>query len=123
MGVTPKPNLQLVYVSDTERSRKFYEKIFKTKPVFVSPRYVAFQVGSEAVFAIWSGGAKPVRDAPRYSEIGIMLPKNEDVDALFAAWQTDSTLEVVEEPHDAVFGRTFLVKDPDGHRIRVCPMD
>jgi hypothetical protein len=30
---------------------------------------------------------------------------------------------VVEEPHDEVFGRTFVVADPDGNLIRVSPID
>jgi predicted enzyme related to lactoylglutathione lyase len=30
---------------------------------------------------------------------------------------------VVEEPHDDVFGRTFVITDPDGNLIRVSPID
>ena len=29
----------------------------------------------------------------------------------------------MEEPHDDVFGRTFVVTDPDGNLIRVSPVD
>jgi hypothetical protein len=29
----------------------------------------------------------------------------------------------VEEPHDDVFGRTFVIADPDGNLIRVCMFD
>lgn len=57
------------------------------------------------------------------SEIGIMLPSNAAVDQLFKEWQNNKDIVVVQEPYDAVFGRTFLVKDPDGHIIRVCPLD
>ncbi len=119
-----KANLQLVYVSDIERSTNFYKMIFKSDPVFSSPRYVAFTAGLEALFAIWSGGEKPDASIPRFSEIGIMLPSGKDVDHLFEEWQRDNAeIIVVQEPYDAVFGRTFLVKDPDGHIIRVCPLD
>ena len=123
MTISPKPNLQLVYVSDIERSTAFYESIFKSKPVFSSPRYVAFSAGGEAVFAIWTGGTKPDVSAPRFSEIGIMLPTSEDVDRLFGEWRKNADINVVREPYTEVFGRTFLVRDPDGHIIRVCPMD
>ena len=110
-------------MSDVERSTKFYSKVFKAEAVFTSPRYVAFQADGEDLFAIWSGGEKPVENAPRYSEIGIMLPKNEDVDALYKEWQAEPDIEIASEPYDEVFGRTFLAKDPDGHVIRVCPLD
>ena len=118
-----KANLQLIYVSDIERSTNFYKMIFKSEPVFSSPRYVAFSAGSEALFAIWTGGEKPDSNAPRFSEIGIMLPSNKDVDLLFEEWRYNSEINIAQEPYDAVFGRTFLVKDPDGHIIRVCPLD
>ena len=43
------PNLQLIYVSDIERSTFFYKTIFKKDPVFTSPRYVAFSASGEAL--------------------------------------------------------------------------
>lgn len=123
MTISPKPNLQLIYVSDIGRSTKFYEMLFNSKPVFSSPRYVAFSAGGEALFAIWTGGTDPDPLIPRFSEIGIMLPSNEDVDALFEKWKQNSDINILKEPCTEVFGRTFLVQDPDGHIIRVCPLD
>jgi hypothetical protein len=29
----------------------------------------------------------------------------------------------VQKPHDAVFGRSFVIADPDGNLIRVSPID
>ncbi|WP_142416125.1 VOC family protein [Bartonella massiliensis] len=119
------PNLQLVYVSNIEHSTAFYKFIFKKEPVFISPRYVAFSSSGDALFALWSGGDAPKENVARFSEIGIMLPHGEDVDKLYAEWQEQTTVEinVLKEPYTDVFGRTFLIKDPDGHIIRVCPLD
>jgi predicted enzyme related to lactoylglutathione lyase len=123
--ISPKPNLQLVYVSDIERSTAFYKTLFNCEPMFSSPRYVTFAADAkgEAVFAIWTGGTKPDIAVPRFSEIGIMLPSNEDVDRLFEEWQKNPDIKITREPYTEVFGRTFLVEDPDGHIIRVCPLD
>lgn len=118
-----KPNLQLVYVSDIKRSTAFYETLFNSDPLFSSPRYVAFSAGGEALFAIWTGGTTPNVAAPRFSEIGIMLPSNEAVDRLFEEWQKNPDIKIRQEPCMEVFGRTFLAEDPDGHIIRVCPLD
>lgn len=123
MTINPKPNLQLIYVSDIKRSTEFYTMLFKADPVFVSPRYVAFSAGSEALFAIWTGGVTPDKGVRRFSEIGIMLPSNEDVDNLFKEWKKNTNITIVQQPITEVFGRTFLVEDPDGHIIRVCPVD
>jgi len=123
MTINPKPNLQLIYVSDIKRSTNFYKMLFKAEPVFSSPRYVAFSAGDEALFAIWTGGTTPDVTIPRFSEVGIMLPSNEDVDRLYEEWKQNPTIKVVQEPQIEVFGLTFLVQDPDGHIIRVCPLN
>jgi predicted enzyme related to lactoylglutathione lyase len=44
------------------------------------------------------------------------------VDEVFANWVSKG-VRVVDEPYDAVFGRTFVVSDPDGNLIRVSPID
>jgi len=123
MNSPVKPNLQLIYVSDIDRSKNFYKWIFKSDPVFASPRYVAFASGGETFFALWTGGEKPDTSVPRFSEIGIMLQSNNDVDNLFEEWKKNAEINILREPYDEVFGRTFLIKDPDGHIIRVCPVD
>jgi hypothetical protein len=60
---------------------------------------------------------------PRTSELGLMVPPSvAAVDDVFAEWQAKSVI-VVEEPRDEVFGRTFVIADPDGNLIRVAPVD
>ncbi len=52
-----------------------------------------------------------------------MVPRaTADIDEVYARW-TAKAVTVVEEPHDDVFGRTFVVADPDGNLIRVSPLD
>lgn len=46
----------------------------------------------------------------------------EGVDQIFAEW-TAKGVHVAEESHDAVFGRTFVITDPDNNLIRVSPVD
>lgn len=123
MTSSVRANLQLIFVSDIERSTALYKKLFQAEPIFTSPRYVAFSAGAEALFALWTGGETPDPQAQRYSEIGIMLPNQEDVAKLFEQWQNIPDLSVLREPYTEVFGLTFLVRDPDGHVIRVSPLD
>ncbi|MFH8236782.1 VOC family protein [Streptomyces sp. NPDC018321] len=118
------PNLFLVYVTDTERSTAFYSDLIDMKPVMVTPRYVPFEVAPGVVFALWSGRTDQISpQTPRTSEIGLMFPGPASaIDDLHTTW-TAKNATVVEPPHDEVFGRTFVVADPDGNLIRVAPVD
>jgi predicted enzyme related to lactoylglutathione lyase len=41
----------------------------------------------------------------------------DDIDATYAAWRA-SDVEMIDEPNDQPFGRTFLFRTPDGHVLR-----
>ncbi len=118
-----KPNLQLIYVSDITASTDYYQRIFNAEPFFVTPRYVVFKIDGEADFALWSGGEVPDKNAPRYSEIGMNLDSNAEVVALYDEWKNLDTIQIHQELAVEVFGQTFLVKDPDGHIIRISSKD
>lgn len=120
----PAPNLFLVYVRDAEAATAFYRNLFDIEPSFTSPRYVAFDVAPGVLFAVWTGRSEhAVPETPRTSEVGLMVPGGPSaIDALFTEW-VDKGATVVEEPYDEVFGRTFVVADPDGNLIRVSPVD
>ncbi|SDC92461.1 hypothetical protein SAMN05216410_2561 [Sanguibacter gelidistatuariae] len=118
------PNLFLVYVTDVVRATDFYRDLFEIEPVMVTPRYVSFEVAPGVLFALWSGRADQVTaEVPRTFEVGLMVPGSAAaVDEVFARWVAKG-VTVVDEPYDEVFGRTFLVADPDGNLIRVSPID
>ncbi|WP_020018263.1 VOC family protein [Promicromonospora sukumoe] len=120
----PAPNLFLVYVTDVERATAFYGDLFEIEPVMRTPRYVPFEVAPGVLFALWGGQSDGLTArTPRSSEVGLMVERSAAaVDDVFASWVAKGAT-VVEEPHDAVFGRTFVVADPDGNLIRVSPLD
>ena len=118
------PNLFLIYVTDVARATRFYSALFGMSPQMTTPRYVPFEVAPGVLFALWSGRAGEVTvEAPRFSEVGLMVPGSADaVDAIHDEW-VGKGVTVVEAPHDEVFGRTFVVTDPDGNLIRVSQLD
>lgn len=118
------PNLFLIGVRDAESATAFYSDLFEIEPTFTSPRYVAFEVAPGVLFALWTGYSQDaVPSTPRTSEVGLMVPGGAAaIDEAFTNWVAKG-VQVVEEPHDAVFGRTFVVTDPDGNLIRVSPVD
>jgi predicted enzyme related to lactoylglutathione lyase len=120
----PAPNLFLIYVSNAEAATAFYSDLFDIKPTFTSPAYVAFEVAPGVLFGLWSRRSEhAVPATPRTSEVGLMVPRSgSSVDDVYAHW-TGKGVHVVEEPYDDVFGRTFVIADPDGNLIRVSPVD
>lgn len=120
----PAPNLFLIYVRDAEAATAFYSDLFDIEPTFTSPRYVAFEVAPGVLFALWTGRSEDAEPrTPRTSEVGLMAPGSTSaIDEIFDVW-TAKGVHVVEEPHDDVFGRTFVITDPDGNLIRVSPVD
>ena len=120
----PSPNMFIVYVTDAPASARFYSDLFDMKPSFETPRFVAFDLASGIQLAVWAGASDTVtRAAERTSEVCLALPGGAEViDEQYRTW-VERGVDVVAEPHDDVFGRTFVVADPDGNLIRVAPVD
>ncbi|WP_432093275.1 VOC family protein [Streptomyces sp. bgisy100] len=120
----PAPNLFLIGVRDAGTATAFYSDLFEIEPTFISPHYVAFEVAPGVLFALWTGYSEhAVPSTPRTSEVGLMVPGGATaIDEIFTSWVSKG-VHVAEEPHDAVFGRTFVITDPDGNLIRVSPVD
>jgi predicted enzyme related to lactoylglutathione lyase len=118
------PNLFIVYVTDIERATNFYRDLFEIEPVMITPRYVPFEVAPGVIFALSNRGGEQVDPkTPRSFVVGLMVPRTEAaVDDVFAAW-TAKGVTVAEEPHDEIYGRTFVITDPDGNPICVTPVD
>ncbi|MFG2733738.1 VOC family protein [Streptomyces harbinensis] len=114
----------IVYVTDAPASARFYGDLLEKEPSFVTPGYISFDLGPGADLALWSGqldGQDPA--VSRTGEVCVCLPGGpEEIDRRYATW-TAKGVRVVSEPCDAVFGRTFVVADPDGNLIRVAPVD
>jgi predicted enzyme related to lactoylglutathione lyase len=120
----PAPNLFILYVTDVQRSAHFYSDLFGLSPKLTSPRFVAFPIADGVDLALWSGQAHSVgSDVPRTSEVCLNVPGGSaEIENYYRAW-TAKGVHVVQEPHDDVFGRTFVIADPDGNLIRVAPVD
>jgi catechol 2,3-dioxygenase-like lactoylglutathione lyase family enzyme len=113
----PHLGFVLLFVSNPQKSRIFYQELFGISPIEESPTFVMFALKNGVMLSLWSKyTAEPrVEFSPGAMEIGFPA---EDVDALYEKW-SNKHLTVAQKPTDMDFGRTFVVLDPDGHRIRV----
>jgi len=124
--ITPKltPNLILLYVTDTGRSSQFYQNLLGRAPLASFPNYVAFEFENGLNLGLWSTKAANFVSSGtgHRAELAFMVEGDEVVDKLYEAWRAAGVI-IEQEPMTAVFGRTFVGLDPDGHRLRVCIPD
>ena len=112
----------IVYVTDIDRSVEFYSDLLELETDFVSPRYVTFALADGVALALWAGNSEALASATaRTTEVCLNINRDEVMD-VFQAW-SDKGVDVIKEPHQDVFGTTFVVTDPDGNQIRVAPID
>ncbi|AKK07189.1 lactoylglutathione lyase-like lyase [Corynebacterium mustelae] len=114
----------IVYASNLDASVAFYTKLLNLETSFESPRYVTMDLASGVSLALWTGESDSLMNAgSRTSEVCVNLGGGEqEILATYDEWVKQG-VSVLEEPHDDVFGKTFVVADPDGNRIRVAPID
>ncbi|MDN3506629.1 MAG: VOC family protein [Simkaniaceae bacterium] len=113
---TPSLGFTLLFVSNPKKSGLFYQEVLGIKPIEESPTFVMFALKNSVMLGLWSKHtAEPRVDAPA-GALEICFP-SDDVDALYEQWGK-MNMTIAQKPTDMDFGRTFVILDPDGHRIR-----
>ncbi|WP_037080016.1 VOC family protein [Neorhizobium vignae] len=118
------PDFTILFVDNPLASADFYQSLFGTEPVEKSPTFALFVLNTGMKFGLWSRHtAEPsVTAGTGASEICFKLDKAAGVDEVYADW-TSRGLRVLQTPVELDFGYTFVVTDPDGHRLRVYAMN
>ena len=97
-----------VTTDDVPRARRFFtEKLGLGTEMDEGDSFSQFTTRDGTLWAVMG---KPPHAAPKSAELYLLV---EDADAAYRTWQ-ERGVEMVTEPHDEPFGRTFAFKDPDG---------
>ena len=114
------PNFVILYVDNPPKSAAFYQDLLGRAPVETSPTFALFVLDAGFKLGLWS--RHTVEPAARVTgggnELCIAVDGNQRVDELFADWGARK-LTVAQTPEEMDFGYTFVVLDPDQHRLRV----
>lgn len=121
-AVTSSPGFISIAVTDVVRSADFYER-------YLGAVRDTFDFGPEAVaFVGWptfaiSSVRRPGQSvgSPASSTIQLWW-RASDAQALYEAAAAGG-VAILAEPFDGPFGRTFVMADPDGHRVTVYEKD
>lgn len=115
----PSFNVVVLYVKDINVSKTFYSALLGCSPKELSPTFMSYQLDSGMVLELWQLDKvhPPASITGGGSELCIVLPDYDAVNRLYEEW-TGRGVEFAQPPVKAVFGLTFVAKDPDGHRLR-----
>ena len=100
-----------IIVKDVAEATAFYQDTLGFTLEGASPTMAQFETQGGAVLGV------QISDLPGEQpfEVAFIV---EDVDATYAAWKARG-VEMLEEPNDRPFGRTFVFRAPQGHLLRV----
>lgn len=111
-------NYLLLAVRDPLKSAELYSKLLGREPVEKTPTFVLYVLPSGLKIGLWvADDMKPKPNAAGGVEISFTEDSKDAVRATFEEWKKLG-LKVLQEPTDMDFGFTFVVEDPDGHRLR-----
>ncbi len=113
----PTLGITLLFVTNPQKSSLFYQEILNLKPIEESPTFVMFALKNGIMLGLWSKYTAEPRVEVAAGALEICFPA-ENVDALYEEWGK-MHVTVAQKPTDMDFGRTFVILDPDGHRIRI----
>ena len=118
------PNLIILYVKDPAESAAFYRNILSREPAVEAPNFVAFPLDGGFTLGLWRrSSVEPQPSAiGNRGELGFMVEGPGAVEKHYKDWKARG-LPIAQELTTMDFGPTFVVLDPDGHRLRVCEPD
>jgi catechol 2,3-dioxygenase-like lactoylglutathione lyase family enzyme len=115
----PTPDYILLYVENPAASARFYAELLGRQPVEASPGFVLFVSASGAKLGLWA--RSDVQPQPSNAidgaEIAFTLTDAAAVHAAHDDFRVRGW-RIAQPPTEMDFGTTFVMLDPDGHRLR-----
>ncbi len=108
-----------LYVKNIGKSLEFYKAILELDPVAQQPGFAMFVLPGGLKLGLWqTATVEPEAEVTGGGgEYCIALPDADSLDSHFAAAR-EAGLHVTQSPTQMSFGLTYVVEDPDRHRIR-----
>ncbi len=118
------PDYALLYVDDPRKSAAFYGRLFGLQPVEAGPTFCLLVLGERLKLGLWKRAdvIPPTAVRGGGGELAITVKDEARVNALHGEWAS-AGVPVVQPPKRLDFGVSFVVQDPDGHRLRVMALD
>lgn len=109
----------ILYVKSVPESAAFYRRVLAAEPFEEHPTFASFQLADGHFLGLW--GEPGVQPAPvgsgARSELCFDAADRADLEAKLGSW-TAAGAALAQGITTMDFGETFVVTDPDGHRLR-----
>lgn len=103
-----------IVVQDLASATAFYRDTLGLpvdEPASIPGQFTQFKLDGGAILGLQSWTEVP---GGQLFEPAFLV---DDIDATYAAWKARG-VEMIDEPNDQPFGRTFLFRTPEGHALR-----
>ena len=111
-------NYLLLAVRDPLKSADLYTKLLGREPVEKASTFVLYVLPTGLKIGLWlANEMEPKPNSAGGVEISFSEDSRDAVRATYEEW-TKLGVTVLQEPTEMDFGFTFVVEDPDGHRLR-----
>ncbi|MBI5568217.1 MAG: VOC family protein [Chloroflexi bacterium] len=110
--------IAVLRVQDLAKERIFYHETlgFPIDETESTPTFVMLKTAGPAWLALEDVSKQPEKAAPAGGvEIGLIV---DDVDRVWQEWQAKG-VNLLTQPQDMPYGRTFDARDPEGHSLSV----
>lgn len=113
-------NFVLLHVADPVASSDFYSGLLGKPVIESSPGFAMLPLSDAVLLGLWlASEADPSGiGKPGASEVSFDVADVPALQKLHSDWAAKG-LPILVAPVEMPFGHTFVVADPDGHRIRV----
>jgi predicted enzyme related to lactoylglutathione lyase len=110
----------VLYVEDIKTSTEFYTELFSCEAKSLSPTFVSINLVSGPLLELKQRAETlpPSDTTGGGTELSIGASSKESVMEIYDAWAANGVV-CLQPPTELIFGTTFVVLDPDKHRIRV----
>lgn len=102
----------IVYTGSMERAVDWYRKVLDAQPSYSSDVWSTFQVGDSDL------ALHRVEELPPASRVAISLIATEDLEEVARRLES-SGIEIERGIQEETFGRSIVLRDPDGSMIQV----
>ncbi len=108
-----------LYVKNLPISVEFYKDLLGLEPVAQRPGFAQFALPNGLNLGLWlAGTVEPEAEiAGGGAEYGIPLPNAETLRASHDTARNKG-ISIVQPPTEMNFGLTYVIEDPDRHRLR-----
>lgn len=106
-------------VKDVARATEFYANKLGLKPVPEQSQpgaFTSFTLDGGSMLGVVS--VEKGVEVPGFTDPYEVSLEVDDIEAAYRKWEA-AGIEIFSEPHDMPFGRTFHIRTPDGHTLRI----